>query len=62
MGSAPQTGSGYRRGCEWGLHLREGVDTGEGCEWGLHHKQEVDTGEGMNGVCTTDREWTQERV
>ena len=46
MGSAPQTGSGLRTGCEWGLHLTEGLDTGEG----------------VNGICTTDREWTQDRV
>ena len=46
MGSAPQGGCEHRRGCEWGLHHRQGVNTGEG----------------VNGVCSTDREWTQERV
>ena len=46
MGSAPHGGTGHSRGCEWGLHLIEGVDTAEG----------------VNGVCTSERECTQERV
>ena len=46
MGSAPHGGTGHSRGCEWGLHLIE----------------EVDKGQGVNGVCTSGREWTQERV
>ena len=46
MGSAPHRGSGHSRGCEWGLHHRQGVNTGKG----------------VNGVCFTGRVWTQDRV
>ena len=62
MGSAQQRGSGHRRGCEWGLHLTEGVDTEEGVNGVCTSEREWTQGKGVNGVCTTDREWIQERV